>query len=370
MELKCVVCGKMFVAPTKKTKYCCKYCANRSRYPQSRAEWLSKGDADKKLIIGMYDSHLTAKEVAESVGRSVGFVYTAWREAGLKKRPTKKQAKIIELRKQGKCCVEIADELGISKQDLYVAVKAIGMPFSPEEVRRSIKLGAEKAVLHQAGTTEERKDKQRAFFAEKHPDWDLIDGWLFSDGFVEVRHNACGKTMHKSATTARSSTTLICTYCKEEAKKRKEEARQQKQEEKERAFWSQEFKQSEISFSECAYCGAGFVSKNRSIYCSDECRKKGINRSHDKRIRKIVYRDTGINLKKLFSRDDGICWICGERCDYNDHSFDTNGNFIVGPSYPSIDHVHPISKGGSHTWDNIRLAHHYCNTLKNDKVVC
>lgn len=42
---------------------------------------------------------------------------------------------------------------------------------------------------------------------------------------------------------------------------------------------------------------------------------------------------------------------------------------VVGKTYPSIDHVFPLSKGGLHSWDNVKLAHHYCNTIKSDKVV-
>lgn len=31
-----------------------------------------------------------------------------------------------------------------------------------------------------------------------------------------------------------------------------------------------------------------------------------------------------------------------------------------------MDHKKPISKGGSHTWDNIQLAHHVCNSRKGN----
>lgn len=48
---------------------------------------------------------------------------------------------------------------------------------------------------------------------------------------------------------------------------------------------------------------------------------------------------------------------------------DNDNNFIVGYDYPSIDHVIPISKGGTHTWDNVRLAHHHCNSIKKDSIV-
>jgi 5-methylcytosine-specific restriction endonuclease McrA len=43
--------------------------------------------------------------------------------------------------------------------------------------------------------------------------------------------------------------------------------------------------------------------------------------------------------------------------------------FIAYGLYPSIDHIVPLAKGGNHTWNNVQLAHHYCNTLKRDKVV-
>lgn len=37
-------------------------------------------------------------------------------------------------------------------------------------------------------------------------------------------------------------------------------------------------------------------------------------------------------------------------------------------AYPSIDHIIPVSHGGTHTWDNVELAHRYCNGVKSDKV--
>ena len=45
---------------------------------------------------------------------------------------------------------------------------------------------------------------------------------------------------------------------------------------------------------------------------------------------------------------------------------DINNVFVAGDNYPSVDHIKPISKGGTHTWDNIQLAHRYCNTIKSD----
>ena len=37
-------------------------------------------------------------------------------------------------------------------------------------------------------------------------------------------------------------------------------------------------------------------------------------------------------------------------------------------NYPSIDHTVPVSKGGTHTWDNVQLAHFYCNRVKGNNI--
>ena len=77
--------------------------------------------------------------------------------------------------------------------------------------------------------------------------------------------------------------------------------------------------------------------------------------------------DKDITLETLYNRDLGICALCGERCDYTDYIF-KGEVFIAGNRYPSIDHIVPISKGGSHTWDNVQLAHKQCNSVKSNKI--
>ena len=78
--------------------------------------------------------------------------------------------------------------------------------------------------------------------------------------------------------------------------------------------------------------------------------------------------DRDISLDKLYSRDKGICYICGEKCDFKDYE-ERNGHFIAGSNYPSIDHIIPIARGGKHAWDNVKLAHHKCNTNKRDNDI-
>lgn len=118
----------------------------------------------------------------------------------------------------------------------------------------------------------------------------------------------------------------------------------------------------QMSFSVCPVCNGVFVtSKSNKKYCSDKCSKASIWKG------KEAYRYL-IPLKELYERDNGICYLCGGKCDYNDKKV-VNGQIIYGNMYPSRDHIYPKSQGGSHTWQNIRLAHRICNSLKGNKLV-
>ena len=138
----------------------------------------------------------------------------------------------------------------------------------------------------------------------------------------------------------------------------------------------------------CNKCGniferyASSVRKNKKIrcfecekidtqYCSKKCRDRGNSNKKD-RLRYERAKQNGkvnytITLDKLIKRDNNICYICNRECNLSDYTY--NGNtFIAGNYYPSIDHVIPIAKGGTHEWNNIRLAHRICNSMKADKV--
>jgi len=126
----------------------------------------------------------------------------------------------------------------------------------------------------------------------------------------------------------------------------------------------------------CRECGKKFTTeyrKPRTVFCSDKCRNKNA-----KRVSKIIRRqkiktngkiNKDISLVKLIERDRSICKICGKKIDNKDYIYDELNNFIAGKYYPSIDHMIPLSKGGTHIWNNVQLAHRYCNTLKNDKYI-
>ena len=117
----------------------------------------------------------------------------------------------------------------------------------------------------------------------------------------------------------------------------------------------------------CVICGKEFIRGKRKKCCSKECSRKYDNTRRDRRIRKEIVVDEDINLHALFKRDRGVCYLCGKECDWNDYII-RDRTVICGDLYPSIDHVVPLSKGGKHSWANIKLAHRKCNCNKRDNI--
>lgn len=125
----------------------------------------------------------------------------------------------------------------------------------------------------------------------------------------------------------------------------------------------------------CPECGTVFRSPySNKVYCSEQCghramwkrkaRKNGSSNSHVARAKRYgVKYDRSVTLKKLLERDGMICYICGKRCTKDDTRW---GSF--GPDYPTVDHVIPMSKGGTHTWDNVRIACAECNEAKGSTL--
>lgn len=101
----------------------------------------------------------------------------------------------------------------------------------------------------------------------------------------------------------------------------------------------------------------------------EKARKKIYELKREHRIKNNGNIDKDITLEKLYIRDKGICYICGDKCNYDDYKRTKEGFFIVGLRYPTIDHIIPLNKGGTHTWNNIKLACHICNSKKSDRLL-
>ena len=214
---------------------------------------------------------------------------------------------------------------------------------------------------------------------DKTPCFEYVGGYTGSDGSVYIRCKECGHIQTRSMVSIRHGKVKTCENCKRIAKETEEairtaerianrSRRNAEREEKRQNRIIERLAWEESRRHNCPVCGTETIKQK---YCSEACRRKATNHMTEAKRRakiKNVLVDSDIEIHKLFNRDGGICHICGQYCDWEDYTT-VNGTIICGDNYPSIDHVIPLSRGGLHSWDNVMLAHRYCNYLKNDKLI-
>ena len=239
-----------------------------------------------------------------------------------------------------------------------------GKEFKHRKYRRFCSTGCDKAF-------KENSYKERIH--QNYPNYRYVGGYINSDASIKVQCKKCGAITEFSCITVRKRKPLICITCEKIEQENKAKEREAERE-RLRAIKAQERKnrEAERRIKRCHECGKQFESV-RHKYCSTECRNKHKNRVKEIKRRHKLKENGKINwnitLHKLIKRDNNTCHICGSKCNSEDYIIDDENNFIVGPDYPSIDHVIPVSKGGTHTWDNVKLAHMSCNTIKSNDVV-
>lgn len=75
-----------------------------------------------------------------------------------------------------------------------------------------------------------------------------------------------------------------------------------------------------------------------------------------------------VNLDDLIKRDKGKCYLCGKKVAKR-RKFGRSQKRGNMSNYPTVDHVIPISRGGTHTWNNVKLAHFSCNSRKGGRML-
>ena len=198
-----------------------------------------------------------------------------------------------------------------------------------------------------------------------------------SDGVIGLKCKVCGNTATYPTISVRKGCNIQCSYCRtEELKRHKEEQAQERErqirlralekEDREREK-ARDIKCTQLQMNVCPVCGT--VTTN-PVYCSIVCRNRMNNRVKETRRRVKINAqmvDKDITLEALYIRDGGRCYMCGKSCDWNDFIY-MGETKVVGTSYPSVDHVIPLSKGGAHAWSNVRLACKGCNQVKGDDI--
>lgn len=264
---------------------------------------------------------------------------------------------------EGHSLAEVAEHFGASKELVQKVCKGI----APQTMRRPLQYRNQWSGKDQTG-------RVKNVIAERTPGFEFAGNYTGSDGTVDLKCKACGHVQTRSWISVKQSS-VACDACREMRLKEQQEKQGQKRQtieetRKQRAeaiAWSLYEKSiKQQTFAICKECSTLFIQTARKeAYCSDECRRRANNNRKDRRL-KGVSQDASITLRKVYEKAAGVCYLCGGMCDWDDIETRDDGTMVAGNRYPSIDHVYPISLGGTHTWDNVRLAHRWCNAVKND----
>lgn len=118
----------------------------------------------------------------------------------------------------------------------------------------------------------------------------------------------------------------------------------------------------------CKECGKEFTPEygnKRRGFCSDICGSKYSNRvgkaTRRARIANAPLVDN-IDPIAVLSRDKWKCHICGRKTPKKLRG-------TIEDNAPEMDHIIPLARGGTHTWDNVACACRKCNSDKGDRIV-
>lgn len=283
-----------------------------------------------------------------------------------------RNAIIAERRRANVSMNDIAVEFGLTLGAVSSVCRSLGLGG-----KRSTKV----ATYHPRTLTQEKLDaeeeRRRKVVAERCKGFSYVGNYTGSEGTADIQCNTCGAILTRSWITIRhiggKSANVRCDNCERIAR---EQRKQEREAERVRVNVREQFvrdarklkRQTQVAMRKCSECESLFFTANaHQKFCSLECQQRSINRkSKDKRLQKIKerYIDSDITWQKLYEKEHGICYLCGKPVDINDYEY-RGETFIAGNNYPSIDHVVALSKGGTHSWDNVRLAHRLCNSLKH-----
>lgn len=233
-------------------------------------------------------------------------------------------------------------------------------PHCQWEIARIKQANALKGISPIHKTLEQRLEHFVEILNERLPDWKYIKGYVNCESKVLLKCKHCGSLVYRTASIIRAThyKKFKCDNCN---RLRKNLINKQQRyikllnikRKKEIVKLFKDLKKQLIYIKHCKYCGIDVYTKYTYTKMCDKCSRKYKVKNHSNK-----------SLKELYKRDNGICYICNKKCNYEDYTYRGN-TFIAGNYYPSIDHVIPLCKGGTDEWDNLRLAHRICNSYKS-----
>lgn len=118
---------------------------------------------------------------------------------------------------------------------------------------------------------------------------------------------------------------------------------------------------------ECGICLARFTPglNTTANFCSLRCARESRRQRNIESSAKRRALIRGAFVEKVdpvhvFVRDGWICRACGVKTSRSGGTTD--------PKYPNLDHVIPLSKGGTHSLDNCQLLCRKCNSEKRNRL--
>jgi len=193
---------------------------------------------------------------------------------------------------------------------------------------------------------------------------------------VTVPCDGCGKTCKKEPARLKRYSTLYCTpRCKTESQWRELWASQKtlvmyvpprSSHAAITAYWQQQGLVQSRTFQSgyCRVCGGAYLTLYGDVTCRDECTAawRADRKREGKHRRRALKRDAyraPVRRADIYARDNYMCQICEQPLDMD--------AAVPHPHAPTIDHVRPLARGGTHEPDNVQAAHFICNAIKSDK---
>lgn len=118
-----------------------------------------------------------------------------------------------------------------------------------------------------------------------------------------------------------------------------------------------------VFITDCRVCGSVFVSQFTIATCSSDCARVKLKRDRrngkDKRraLERKAHRQD-VDRLAIWERDGYRCKLCGKALRMT--------AAVPHPLAPTIDHILPLARGGTHEPKNVQAAHFRCNSVKSD----
>lgn len=110
----------------------------------------------------------------------------------------------------------------------------------------------------------------------------------------------------------------------------------------------------------CGWCRDAFLARTSAgspaAYCSKRCKHRAIHSRHNLRKRAAFVAD--VSPMAIFARDGYRCHICRRKTNKR--------KAVPHPKAPTIDHLIPVSLGGTHEPSNVATACFLCNSTKGN----